>query len=84
MTYENDPNPLDQLRSSYSREGGLASLIALVLAVAVVIALIFALYPSADRPRVTENVPRTERPLPPTPPSAPEAKPQPNPATPQQ
>ena len=40
MTYENDPNRPDPLRSSYSREGSSASLIALILAVAAVVALV--------------------------------------------
>ena len=86
MTYENDPNRLDPLRSSYSREGGSASLIALILAVAVVVALIFMLYPGAGTQRVTESMPRTERPVTPTLPTTPPAakpEPKPVPTTPQ-
>jgi hypothetical protein len=79
MTYENDPNRLDRLRSSYDNEGSSAPLIALALIVVFIVALVLTYRPREDTPRVTENAPRTERPVTPSPTTPPAAKPEPKP-----
>lgn len=78
MTYQNDPNRPERLRSSYTPESSWAPMVALALVVAIVVVLIATLYQGGDTQRVTENAPRAERPT--TPATPPAAKPEPNPA----
>jgi hypothetical protein len=72
MTYnENDPDRLNTpIRTQVVRNDSTGWIVG-VLAVLAVVALIYALLPTSNEqaPRVTENAPRTERPINPTPPS---------------
>jgi ferric-dicitrate binding protein FerR (iron transport regulator) len=78
MAYENDPNPnrLDPPRTSYTRGGNSAPLVAAALAAAVVLVMALAFWPRGETPRVTENAPRPEQTVPTKPATPPAAKPE--------
>lgn len=65
MAYEQDPNRINQPRSSYQTDGGSWGLIIVALVVAAALAFIFLLLPASETPtgpKVTENAPKVERP----------------------
>jgi len=86
MAYEQDPNRVNQPRSSYQRDGGSWGLIIVALVVAGALAFIFLLLPASDTPtgpKMTENAPKVERPATtPTPTPAPPPAKDPAPTTP--
>jgi len=85
MSYQHDPNQIDRptTRPEYSSGSGVAPLVAVALAAALVIALIAALWPSGETgPRVTENLPRPEQTTKPAPTPPPAVKPDPAPTPP--
>ena len=77
MAYEQDPNRINQPRSSYENDSGSWGLIIVALVVAGALAFIFLLLPASETPsgpKMTENTPKIERPATTPTPAQPPAK----------